>query len=289
MVLLQSEADAINELAQAIFDDILSFSEKGVSALFWSVVVFSVAYSLLFAIQAIAHNISEKVPRRRRLFIKQLVPFLKGLIWVGAGICWLRIIASLTEAKLSGLAVTLLVGLGFAFKDYISSVVAGVINLVERPFRMGDRIQIGDHYGEVVDYGLRGLQLQTPDDNAVTIPHSATWTQPISNANSGQLEAQVVTTFYFAHDTNISLAVDILYQAAYSSRYTQLKNTVVVIISEERWATQLQLKSYPMDARNEFVYKTDLVLRVKEACARQNISYPRLPDPHAPIPLAEIN
>ena len=258
-------------------DDILSFSAKGVNALLGSVFVFVLAYASLCAVQGIAHNVSERVPRRRRLFIKQLIPFLKGLIWFAAGICWLGIIASLTGVEMSAIVVTLLFGLSFALKDYVSSIVAGMVSLVERPFRMGDRIQIGDHYGEVVNYGLRGLQLQTPDDNAVTIPHSATWTEPVSNANSGQLEAQVVTTFYFAHDADISLAVDILYQAAYSSRYTQLKNDVVVIISEEPWATKLHLKAYPIDARNEFVYKTDLVLRVKEACARSLLSYPQLP------------
>ena len=32
-----------------------------------------------------------------------------------------------------------------------------------------------------------------------------------------------------------------------------------------------------MDARDEFVYKTDLTLRVKQACARQQVPYPQVP------------
>ena len=108
---------------------------------------------------------------------------------------------------------------------------------------MGDRIRIGDHYGEVVKYGLRELRLQTPSDDTVTIAHSTTWTIPIENANSGQLEAQVVTDFYFAHEADIDQVVTILYQAAYSSRYTQLKLPVVVMIAERPWATHLKLKA----------------------------------------------
>lgn len=236
-----------------------------------------IAYALLLIIRSSADTLSEKVPRRNRLIIKQTVPFLKGFVLVLTLAYLLKIYVNLTGSNLFALTGVIAVTIGFAFKDYASSIVAGVVNLIERPFRMGDRVQIGNYYGEVVDYGLRGLQLQTPDDNSVTIPHSNTWTEPISNANSGQLEAQVVTEFYFSHQADVKQAVDILYQAAYSSRYTQLKLPVVVIASENRWATRLQLKSYPMDARNEFIYKTDLVLRIKEACGRQGVSYPQMP------------
>lgn len=236
------------------------------------------AYGLLFLIRITANALSEKVPRRFRLIIKQSVPFLKGLVLIVSIGYLLTLFLNLEDStRLLTLTGTIAVALGFAFKDYASSIIAGVVNLFEGPFRMGDRIQIGEHYGEVIDYGLRGLLLQTPDDNAVTIPHSTTWTSPISNANSGQLEAQVVTEFYFAHEANTELAVDILYQAAYSSRYTQLKLPVIVVVSEETWATHLKLKAYPMDAREEFAYKTDLILRIKKACMRHQLPYPRTP------------
>ncbi|MBX2861918.1 MAG: mechanosensitive ion channel family protein [Leptolyngbyaceae cyanobacterium MAG.088] len=236
-----------------------------------------IAYGLLFLIRISTNALSEQVPRRFRLIIKQSVPFLKGIVLIFTIGYVLPLFLNLTGSNLIALTGTIAVALGFAFKDYASSIIAGVVNLFEGPFRMGDRIQIGEHYGEVIDYGLRGLRLQTPDDNAVTIPHNTTWINPISNANSGQLEAQVVTEFYFAHQANTELAVDILYQAAYSSRFTQLKLPVMVVVSEETWATHLKLKSYPMDARDEYIYKTDLILRIKKACARHQLPYPRTP------------
>ncbi|MGD1906110.1 MAG: mechanosensitive ion channel family protein [Leptolyngbyaceae cyanobacterium] len=236
-----------------------------------------ITYGLLLAIRSFANAISEKVPRRFRLQIKQSVPFWRGLLLTFALSYLLGLLLNLTGSNLFALTGTIAVALGFAFKDYVSAIMAGVVSLFEGPFRMGDRIQIGDHYGEVVDYGFRTLRLRTPDDNTVAIPHSVIWSDPISNANSGQLEAQVVTHFYFSHEADISQAVNILYQAAYSSRYTQLKLPVVVVVSEDPWATHLKLKSYPIDARDEFVYQTDLVLRIKQACARHRLPYPRGP------------
>lgn len=240
------------------------------------------AYALLWAIRAFTAWLSENVPRRFRLVIKQTVPFLRGTVLIGTIGFLLQLFFNLTGANLWALTGTIAVALGFAFKDYVSSIIAGVVTLFEGPFRMGDRIQIGDHYGEVVDYGLRGLRLQTPDDNIVTIPHNTAWTEALSNANSGQLEAQVVTSFYFSHAVDTEKVVQILYSAAYSSRYTQLKLPVVVVVEERPWATQFNLKAYPMDARDEFVYKTDLILRTKQACARLQLPYPRIPQPSVP-------
>ena len=254
------------------------FREISLEVVLQALLAVLITYGLLIAIRSFTTAVSENVPRRFRLIIKQSVPFLRGIVLIGMGGYLFNLLLNVTGPNLVALTGTLAVALGFAFKDYVSSIIAGVVTLFEGPFRMGDRVQIGDHYGEVVNYGFRTLRLQTPDDNTVAIPHSIAWTDAISNANSGQLEAQVVTQFYFAHEANIELAVELLYQAAYSSRYTQLKLPVVVIISETPWATQLQLKAYPMDARDEFVYKTDLILRIKKACAHHQLPYPQVPD-----------
>lgn len=280
-ILAQQEILPTQENLQGLFREFSAFS---VVRAFFAILI---AYGLLLAIQSFTNAVSERVPRRFRLVIKQSVPFLKGLVLIMLLVHLLRIFINLTDANLLALTGTIIVALGFAFKDYVSSVIAGVVTLFEGSFRMGDRVKISDHYGEVVDYGLREVRLRTPDDNTVTIPHNTLWTNPVSNANSGQLEAQVVTDFYFAHNSNVEFVVNLLYQAAYSSRYTQLKLPVVIIITERPWATHLKLKAYPMDARDEFVYKTDLALRVKQACARHHIAYPRMASMEMEAPMGD--
>jgi len=257
------------------------FKEFTLRSLAHAVLTVAIAYGLMTAVQSFATAISEKVPRRFRLMIKQSVPFLKALVLLVAIARLLHLFVNPSGSNLLALTGTIAVALGFAFKDYISSIIAGIVTLFEGSFRMGDRVRIGDHYGEVVNYGLREVRLRTPNDDTVTIPHNTLWNEPIANANSGQLEAQVVTDFYIAHGANVELVSELLYQAAYSSRYTQLKLPVTVIILEKPWATHLKLKAYPMDARDEFIYKTDLVLRVKQACARHHVPYPQVGWPGA--------
>jgi small-conductance mechanosensitive channel len=239
--------------------------------------VIVVAYGLVQLSEKSLNWFSEKVPSRFRLVVKQSVPFWRALIIFTAVVIGLNLFVEFSPNNLLALTGTIAVALGFAFKDYISSLIAGVVALFEVPYRVGDRVQIGEHYGEIVSYGLRDIRLQTPADNMVTIPHNKIWTEAVSNANDGALEAQVVTDFHFAHGIDIDAAMRILYQAAYTSKFTQLKLPVTVVIEDKPWGTLCQLKSYPMDIRDEFLYKTDLLRRAKQAIAKHKLAYPELP------------
>jgi len=50
----------------------------------------------------------------------------------------------------------------------VAVLVAGLLLLFDRPFRVGDRVSFNDVYGEIVSIGLRTVRLQTLDDNLVT-------------------------------------------------------------------------------------------------------------------------
>lgn len=147
--------------------------------------------------------LAEKVPLKYRLKVKQSLPFWRAFVLGIVGVSLINLFLNLSADNILPLTGTIAVALGFAFKDYASSVIAGVLALFENPYQVGDRVKIGDDYGEVISYGLRGIMLQTPDDNIVTIPHNKLWTESISNANKGNLEAQTVISFYFSHDVDI--------------------------------------------------------------------------------------
>ncbi len=272
-VLVSAQEDNSDDLPNQVLTDVTP------QKILYGVLAILVAYGSIYIIQAIANWISERVPRRFRLITKQSIPFWKALVLVITISYLANLFLKLSESNLVAVTGTIAVALGFAFKDYASSVIAGVIALFEAPYRVGDRVKIADNYGEVVSYGLRAIQIQTPDDNLITIPHNKTWTEPISNANSGELEAQVATDFFFSHDVDVEKVIEILYQAAYSSKYTQLKLPIAVVIQEKIWGTQFKLRSYPIDARDEFIYKTDLIRRAKAAFAYEKISYPSLLQP----------
>lgn len=253
-----------------------------IQKLLLTVLVIGLAVGLLGGLEWLINWASERTPRRFRLLIKQSLPFWKALILFGSSGYVLNLFLNFSPNNILALTGTVAVALGFAFKDYVSSVIAGILALFETPYRVGDRIRIGGHYGEVVSYGLRGIKLQTPNDDTVTVPHNLLWTEAVVNSNDGALEAQVAVDFCFGHRVEAEAVRRILTHAAYTSPYTQLNRPIAVAITPEIWGFGFKLRAYPMDARDEFRYRTDLILRVKAALAHTPQPVPQLVP--APLP-----
>ncbi|MEL7034558.1 MAG: mechanosensitive ion channel family protein [Cyanobacteria bacterium J06592_8] len=266
----QANGNGLEE-ASEILSDITT------SKIIQAFIILAIAYIGIWTIDKLIHWFAEEVPLRFRLLVKQSLPFWRAFLLGLTTILLMRLFLKLSSNNVLALTGTISVAVGFAFKDYISSVIAGIIALFESPYQVGDRVKIGEEYGEIVNYGLRGIRLQTPDDNIVSIPHNKIWTEAISNSNKGDVEAQVVADFYFDHSVEVEKVIKILYRVAHTSKYTQLTLPILVFMDEKPWGTHFQLKCYPIDARDEFIYKTDIIKRAKQALAEINISYPLFP------------
>ena len=273
LILAQSTNDAAKETAETTKQIITDITNWKITQ---GLIVLVISYITITITDKLIIWVSEQVAKEWRLRVKQFLPFLRMMVLTITIILLMNLFLNLSRDNLVAVTGTVAVALGFAFKDYISSIIAGIVGLFEAPYRVGDRVQIEDYYGEVTSYGLRGIRLQTPEDNVVTIPHNKIWTNAVSNANMGELEAQVISKFYFAHEVDVELVKKILYRVAYTSKYTYLKLPVLVIVEEKPWGTLFQLQSYPLDARDEFIYKTDLTKRAKKVFTKYNLPYPRL-------------
>lgn len=63
--------------------------------------------------------------------------------------------------------------IGMAAKDTLAHVISGFTLMIDRPFRIGDRIQLaGGQVGDVQDIGLRSTKIKTLDNQFLVIPNS---------------------------------------------------------------------------------------------------------------------
>ncbi|MXV22113.1 mechanosensitive ion channel family protein, partial [Deinococcus xianganensis] len=67
----------------------------------------------------------------------------------------------------------------FAFKDIFQNLLAGLLILITRPFRIGDQIVSGEHEGTVEDIQVRATLLRTYDNRRVVIPNSELYTNRV--------------------------------------------------------------------------------------------------------------
>lgn len=62
--------------------------------------------------------------------------------------------------------------IGFAAKDALSNIISGLFIFWDRPFVIGDLVEIGDTYGRVDDITMRTTRVVTPDGRMLAIPNT---------------------------------------------------------------------------------------------------------------------
>ena len=71
--------------------------------------------------------------------------------------------------------------LGFALKDAVSNILAGVLILVYSPFRVGEEVEVAGYKGKVVNIDLRYTTIDEEGESGATVlvPNSTLYTKPI--------------------------------------------------------------------------------------------------------------
>jgi MscS family membrane protein len=84
-----------------------------------------------------------------------------------------------SSAGIIGIAV------GFAAKDTLANLFAGVFILADAPYKVGDFIELEGQRGKVIKIGLRSTRILTRDDIEITIPNSTIANSKIVNESGG--------------------------------------------------------------------------------------------------------
>lgn len=75
--------------------------------------------------------------------------------------------------------------LGFALQETLGNVLSGLALQLERPFRAGDWISVGEHEGRVVHVAWRATRITTVRAEEITLPNSNIAKQPLRNYTRG--------------------------------------------------------------------------------------------------------
>ena len=218
------------------------------------------------------HALGARTPRAR-FAIRWFEPVMRISLWFGALFLAFELLAPSQETFLAGLgSAALAVGLGA--QDLIKNFVGGLVVLADRPYQLGDRVKVGEAYGEIDHIGLRSTKLTTPDDTRVTIPNLDIMNKEVFNASSGVPDCQVVADLFLPVDTNADLAARVGREAAYTSPYLHLDKPVVVLVSsgfDRNPYLRLRVKAYVHDHRNEPRMISDITARAQEEFLRRRM------------------
>ena len=262
----EAEADSADEAAgidlEGARDEVTNLGY----GIFLSIVVLLVFHFAIRAVIWVLETLSERSGTRRLTF-KWLIPITRMLLWAIAGYLIVRTIFRVDAQGILAASAALGLALGIAAQDLLKNVFGGLIVVFDQPFQVGDKISVGDTYGEVVSIGLRSTRIVTADDDLVSVPNSQVVEEQVSNANAGQLNCQVVTDLYLPGSVDERRAKEIAFEAAVNSKYVFLEKPIQVFIEDEfrtTFVTRVRVRAYVLDPRFEFLLRSDITERARD-------------------------
>jgi small-conductance mechanosensitive channel len=120
--------------------------------------------------------------------------------------------------SLNVLAGALGVGIGFGMQSIANNFISGLIILFERPIKMGDRIEVGDVSGDVIQISSRATTVNTNDNISIIIP------------NSDVINKQVINWSH--HDRNVRFRIPV--GVSYSEDPAKIKEILLAVANEHK-------------------------------------------------------
>jgi potassium efflux system protein len=108
----------------------------------------------------------------------------------------------------------LAIGLGFGMQTMLKNFVSGIIILFERPFRVGDVLDIAGQRGSVTSIGLRASVLQLWDGTETLIPNSTLLENNLTNWTYTNRKVRFLVTVGVAYGSDLRRVIESLGEAA---------------------------------------------------------------------------
>jgi len=104
--------------------------------------------------------------------------------------------------------------LGFGMQTLLKNFVSGLILLFERPFRVGDVLDVGGDRGTVTEIGLRASVLQLWDGTETLIPNSSLLENKVSNWTYSSRKVRFTVTVGTAYGSDTRRVIQLLSEMA---------------------------------------------------------------------------
>ena len=179
-----------------------------------------------------------------------------------------NVLSMLAGLGVAGLAV------GLAAKDTMANFIAGLIILWDKPFALGDDVEIGDTQGYVRHIELRSTKLEDIDGNDVILPNSEVVSKRIVNfTRTPKVRLRIPVGIGYGADLDAARA-SLLACAAGDDRLLAAPPPAVIVKELGDSAVNLELHVWAADPAGRNAIRSDYLERAKRALDAAGISIP---------------
>lgn len=211
------------------------------------------------------------------------------------------VVAAMTVLNLLGVDLTALIGaagiagiaVGFAAQTSVSNVISGVFLISEKPFAVGDVIQVGDVMGTVLSIDFLSIKIQTFDNRFVRIPNETIIKTNVVNVTRYPIRRLDIWVSV-SYGDDLERAVAILKDIARENVYA-LDNPEPLIIIDKFDASGINILFGPWFEKSDYLsLKNSAMIEIKKRFEAEGLTIPfpqldvRIGDiPAAPFPVPD--
>ena len=242
------------------------------------IILGSIVFSLLFLL---SRSISTFITRSYQFNDEEdtQVAVASILNYIGFA---LAIIAALLVAgfNFTGLAIVagaLSVGIGLGLQSIVNNFVSGLILLIEKPLKPGDRINVDGVEGTVKKIRVRSTQIITPAREDIIVPNSDLVTRRVTNYVYTDKYLSIFCQVPVGYNSDVKLVSELLLQAAYQHEEvikTGRNKPNVLLKSFGDYGINFQLWCLIRDANKKSNIQSDLNFTILNLFREHQIEIP---------------
>ncbi len=182
-----------------------------------------------------------------------------------------QITALLTGVSIIGLAI------GFAAQETLSNFIAGIVIFWDKPFRVGDWIEVGDTFGQVMRITFRSTRLLNLDGEIIIFPNTSMLSGKVANHTTNPIN-RVNVAIGIAYKESIDDArAALLALTTHDERITKDPPPCVVVDQCADSSVNLLLRFWIADESLAKTIRYEYLEKAKKALDAANI---QIPFPH---------
>ena len=206
----------MSKIVNTVVEALLELFEQGIKTIPGLISALIVLFLTRYAVKLVLKVADETGKRTIKSTSLQLLLLKVSRIGVWTVGILLACVLAFPSFELGDIIATLGIGsvaIGFAFQDIFKNFLAGIILLIEEPFRIGDEVAIGDYEGKVENISIRTTKIRTYTGEKILLPNSTVFTDAVK-----------VATAYESRRTDLAVGVD--YNTPLIEAVTILEQTI---------------------------------------------------------------
>jgi small-conductance mechanosensitive channel len=187
----------------------------------------------------------------------------------------IKVLPFVAGLGIAGLAI------GFAAKDTIANVIAGIFIIIDQPFVLGDRIEVWNApknsatWGDVIEIGLRTTKIRTTDNIVIVIPNSEIAKRDIINYTALSSQIRVRIPVGISYGADMKKAEEILLKIAKETEGVSEKPAPKVVVKNfGESSVDLELRVWIDDAKERRRISSEIETKIKKEFDRSGVEIP---------------